>query len=94
VDSAASGGPPVTYESLVEYLNETHRDHPGVGCAVGALAPDLAPTSKRARGTLIVGGMVTSRIHVLILVRVFFAFMKERALRRETSRTPMDTAEE
>jgi Cu(I)/Ag(I) efflux system membrane protein CusA/SilA len=30
----------------------------------------------------IVGGMVTSTIHVLILVPVFFAMMKERALRR------------
>ena len=30
----------------------------------------------------IVGGMVTSTIHVLILVPVFFAVMKERALRR------------
>jgi Cu(I)/Ag(I) efflux system membrane protein CusA/SilA len=30
----------------------------------------------------IVGGMVTSTIHVLILVPVFFALMKERALRR------------
>jgi TetR/AcrR family transcriptional repressor of nem operon len=50
VDSAASGGPPVTYESLVDgYLSEIHRDHPGVGCAVGALAPDLARTSKRTR---------------------------------------------
>ncbi len=32
----------------------------------------------------IVGGMVTSTIHVLILVPVFFAFMKERELRRES----------
>ena len=32
----------------------------------------------------IVGGMVTSTIHVLILVPVFFAIMKERALRRGT----------
>jgi len=32
----------------------------------------------------IVGGMVTSTIHVLILVPVFFAMMKERALRTET----------
>ncbi len=30
----------------------------------------------------IVGGMITSTIHVLILVPVFFAMMKERALRR------------
>ena len=32
----------------------------------------------------IVGGMITSTIHVLILVPVFFALMKERALRRGT----------
>ncbi len=32
----------------------------------------------------IVGGMVTSTIHVLILVPVFFAMMKERALRNGT----------
>jgi len=32
----------------------------------------------------IVGGMVTSTIHVLILVPVFFAIMKERALRKGT----------
>jgi Cu(I)/Ag(I) efflux system membrane protein CusA/SilA len=42
----------------------------------------------------IVGGMVTSTIHVLILVPVFFAFMKERALRRGTLRTPSATGEE
>ena len=32
----------------------------------------------------IVGGMITSTIHVLILVPVFFAIMKERALNRAT----------
>ena len=32
----------------------------------------------------IVGGMITSTIHVLILVPVFFVLMKERALRRKT----------
>jgi len=31
----------------------------------------------------IVGGMITSTIHVLILVPVFFVVMKQRALRRE-----------
>ncbi len=36
--------------------------------------------------TPIVGGMITSTIHVLILVPVFFALMKERALRRGTLR--------
>jgi Cu(I)/Ag(I) efflux system membrane protein CusA/SilA len=29
----------------------------------------------------IVGGMITSTIHVLILVPVFFVWMKERSLR-------------
>jgi hypothetical protein len=32
----------------------------------------------------IVGGMITSTIHVLILVPVFFVMMKERALKRGT----------
>jgi Cu(I)/Ag(I) efflux system membrane protein CusA/SilA len=32
----------------------------------------------------IVGGMITSTVHVLILVPVFFVMMKERALRRGT----------
>lgn len=30
----------------------------------------------------IVGGMITSTIHILIVVPVFFVMMKERALRR------------
>jgi copper/silver efflux system protein len=42
-----------------------------------------------------VGGMITSTIHVLILVPVFFALMKERALRRGTLRAaPAGTNEE
>lgn len=50
VDAAASGGPPVTYESLVdEYLSEAHRNHPGTGCPVGALAGDLGRSDKRTR---------------------------------------------
>jgi len=32
----------------------------------------------------IVGGMITSTIHVLILVPVFFAILKERTLRTGT----------
>src|SRR6266853_6352205 len=50
VDAAASDGPPVTYESLVdEYLSEAHRNHPGTGCPVGALAGDIARSDKRTR---------------------------------------------
>src|SRR2546427_254510 len=60
----------VVLASLVPILWET-----GVGSDV--MKPIAAP---------IVGGMITSTIHVLILVPVFFALMKERALRRGTLR--------
>jgi Cu(I)/Ag(I) efflux system membrane protein CusA/SilA len=56
----------VVLASLVPILWEM-----GVGADV--MKPIAAP---------IVGGMITSTIHVLILVPVFFALMKERALRR------------
>jgi Cu(I)/Ag(I) efflux system membrane protein CusA/SilA len=56
----------VVLASLIPILWEN-----GVGSDV--MKPIAAP---------IVGGMITSTIHVLILVPVFFAFMKERALRR------------
>ena len=50
VDAAALGGPPVAYESLVdEYLSEAHRNHPGTGCPVSALAGDLARSDRRTR---------------------------------------------
>jgi Cu(I)/Ag(I) efflux system membrane protein CusA/SilA len=52
--------------SLVPILWET-----GVGSDV--MKPIAAP---------IVGGMITSAVHVLILVPVFFVMMKERALRK------------
>lgn len=53
LNAAASGGLPVTYESLVdEYLSEAHRDHPGTGCPVGALAADIARTDKRTRALI------------------------------------------
>lgn len=58
----------VVLASLIPILWET-----GVGA--GVMKPIAAP---------IVGGMITSTIHVLILVPVFFALMKERALRRGT----------
>jgi len=58
----------VVLASLIPILGET-----GVGSDV--MKPIAAP---------IVGGMITSTIHVLILVPVFFALMKERALRRGT----------
>ena len=40
-----------------------------------------------------VGGMITSTLHVLILVLVFFVLMKERALRHGTLRPATDEQE-
>ena len=53
LDAAAAGGPPVRYESLIDdYLSEVHRDHPGTGCPVGALAGDIARSDKRTRAVV------------------------------------------
>jgi TetR/AcrR family transcriptional repressor of nem operon len=50
VDTAKSGGPPVSYEELIDdYLSEAHRDNPGTGCAFSALAPEIARSDKRTR---------------------------------------------
>ena len=51
--AAESGGPPLTYQSLIDsYLSETHRDHPGNGCPLSALACDIARGSKQIRSLL------------------------------------------
>jgi TetR/AcrR family transcriptional regulator, transcriptional repressor for nem operon len=51
--AAQAGGLPVTYESLIDsYLSGTHRDHPGNGCPIGALACDIARGSKQIRSLL------------------------------------------
>jgi TetR/AcrR family transcriptional regulator, transcriptional repressor for nem operon len=50
VDSAASGGPAVSYAELIDsYLSEAHRKDPGTGCAFSALAPEIARSDKRTR---------------------------------------------
>ena len=63
-DAAASGGPPFTYESLIkDYLSEAHRDHPGAGCPVGALAGDIARSDERTRA--VVTRQVAEQIELL-----------------------------
>jgi TetR/AcrR family transcriptional regulator, transcriptional repressor for nem operon len=53
VDAAASGGPPVTYESLIDdYLSQAHRNQPGTGCPVVALAGDIARSDRRTRAVV------------------------------------------
>src|SRR5437667_1866188 len=66
----------VVLASLIPILWES-----GIGSDV--MKPIAAP---------IVGGMITSTIHVLILVPVFFALMKELALRRGTLRLQVEEA--
>src|SRR5579872_4398930 len=68
----------VVLASLVPILWES-----GIGADV--MKPIAAP---------LVGGMITSTIHVLILVPVFFAFMKERALRHGTLQPKESKAED
>ena len=70
----------VVLASLVPILRET-----GIGSDV--MKPIAAP---------IVGGMITSTIHVLILVPVFFAMIKGRAIRRgaNTETPPKGAADE
>ena len=51
--AAESGEVALTYGSLVDsYLSEAHRDHPGTGCPVSALACDIARGSKHIRSLL------------------------------------------
>ena len=57
------------------------RSKSGIGSDV--MKPIAAP---------IVGGMITSTIHVLILVPVFFIVMKERALRQGLLSREMEAA--
>ena len=60
-----------------------------VTAVLASLAPILAESGigsdvMKPIAAPIVGGMITSTIHVLILVPVFFVMLKERALRRGT----------
>lgn len=49
-DAAAAGGPPITYKALVdEYLSPAHRDNPGAGCPVSAVAADVARADAETR---------------------------------------------
>src|SRR5260370_27217242 len=50
IDASAAGGPRITYESLLDdYLSEAHRNYPGMGCPVAALAGDLARSDKHTK---------------------------------------------
>ncbi len=62
--AASGGGPPVTYKSLVgDYLSEAHRNHPGTGCPVSALAGDIARSDKQTRA--LVTGKIRDNIELI-----------------------------
>ena len=89
-----ASGKPVRHEDIEEAIIEgaVHRLRPKlmtVCVVLASLVPILWESGigsdvMKPIAAPIVGGMITSTIHVLILVPVFFALMKESALRRGT----------
>src|SRR5258707_4900340 len=79
IDASAAGGPRVTYESLVDdYLSEAHRNYPGMGCPVAALAGDLARSDKHTRAV----ATRKTRDNIELLANLI----------RETNKSDRDTA--
>jgi Cu(I)/Ag(I) efflux system membrane protein CusA/SilA len=102
LDHRLSSGVPLREEDIEEAVIEgaVHRLRPKlmtVCVVLASLVPILWATGvgsdvMKPIAAPIVGGMITSTIHVLILVPVFFALMKERALRRGTLGTSEEVA--
>jgi Cu(I)/Ag(I) efflux system membrane protein CusA/SilA len=98
LDRRLASGRPLRHEDIEEAVIEgaVHRLRPKlmtVCVVLASLIPILWETGIGADvmkpiAAPLVGGMITSTIHVLILVPVFFAVMKESALRRGTLRLP------
>ena len=88
VKAAASGGSPVTYESLVDdYLSQAHRDHPGTGCPISALAGDIARADKQARA--VVSRQIRDNIE---LVAALLRDTTRKAVGQEDKRTARSRA--
>ena len=97
-----ASGQPVRHEDIEEAVIEgaVHRLRPKlmtVCVVLASLIPILWESGigsdvMKPIAAPIVGGMITSTIHVLILVPVFFALMKERALRHGKLRLADDEA--
>src|SRR6266705_2814834 len=102
LDRRLASGKPLRHEDIEEAVIEgaVHRLRPKlmtVSVVLASLIPILWETGvgsdvMKPIAAPIVGGMITSTIHVLILVPVFFALMKERALRRGTLRLQADSS--
>jgi Cu(I)/Ag(I) efflux system membrane protein CusA/SilA len=95
-----ASGQPLKHEDIEEAIIEgaVHRLRPKlmtVCVVLASLIPILWESGissdvMKPIAAPLVGGMITSTIHVLILVPVFFALMKERALRHGTLRLQGD----
>jgi copper/silver efflux system protein len=96
LDKRITSGRPLTEADIHEAAIEgaVHRLRPKlmtVSAVLASLVPILWASGigsdvMKPIAAPMVGGMITSTIHVLILVPVFFVLMKERALRRGTLR--------
>jgi Cu(I)/Ag(I) efflux system membrane protein CusA/SilA len=94
LDRRLKSGVPLRHEDIEAAVIEgaVHRLRPKlmtVCVVLASLIPILWETGVGADvmkpiAAHLVGGMITSTVHVLILVPVFFALMKERSLRRGT----------
>ena len=95
VNRKLAAGHPLTEADLEQAVIEgaVHRLRPKlmtVAAVLASLAPILWASGvgsdvMKPIAAPIVGGMITSTIHVLILVPIFFLMMKERALRADRS---------
>jgi len=95
VDRRAASGSPMTSDDLEAAVIDgaVQRLRPKlmtVITVIASLAPILWASGigsdvMKPIAAPIVGGMVTSAIHVLILVPIFFMMMKERELRRKNA---------
>jgi len=103
LDKRIASGRPLTdadiQEAAIEGAVQRLRPKLMTVCAVlASLIPILWATGigsdvMKPIAAPMVGGMITSTIHVLILVPVFFVLMKERALRHGTLRPETDEQE-
>jgi copper/silver efflux system protein len=97
LDKRLSSGAPVEHQDIESAVIEgaVQRLRPKmmtVFAVLASLIPILWSTGigsdvMKPIAAPMVGGMITSTVHVLILVPVFFALMKERALRRGSLRS-------
>lgn len=103
LDRRLASGRPLQHEDIEAATIEgaVHRLRPKlmtVACVIASLGPILWESGigsdvMKPIAAPIVGGMVTSTIAVLLLIPIFFAMMKERALRKGTLRGSHETAE-